>query len=125
MAVPGVPPAAAVLPAGTLPAGTVPAGTVPAGTGAGGGATARAGARRLGRAALACIGSSLLIMIVVSAAGPSKAVVSLPRSGPGPPWWFSLHPAAWLVAVALWVAALAGAGGVAAGLVAARRGWQP
>jgi hypothetical protein len=75
--------------------------------------------------ALACIGSSLLIMIVVSAAGPSKAVVSLPRPGLGPPWWIPLHPAAWLVTVALWVAALAGAGGVAAGLVAARRGWRP
>src|SRR5436190_22663731 len=118
MAVPGVPPAAAVLPAGpppagTLPAGTLPAGTVPAGTvpgtGAGGGATARAGGRRLGRVALACIGSSLLIMIVVSAAGPSKAVVSVPRAGPAPPWWIALHPAAWLVTVGLWVAALAGA----------------
>ena len=75
--------------------------------------------------ALACIGSSLLIMIVVSAAGPSKAVVSVPRAGLGPPWWIALHPAAWLVTVALWVAALAGAGGVAAGLVAARRGWRP
>jgi hypothetical protein len=75
--------------------------------------------------ALACIGSSLLIMVVVSVAGPSKAVVSVPRAGPGPPWWISLHPAAWLVTVALWVAALAGAGGVAAGLVAARRGWRP
>src|SRR4029077_2668517 len=61
-------------------------------------------------------------MVVGSAAGPSKAVVSLPRSGLGPPWWFSLHPAAWLVTVALWVAALAGAGGGAAGLVAARGG---
>jgi len=75
--------------------------------------------------ALACIGSSLLIMIVVSAAGPSKAVVSVPRAGLGPPWWIALHPAAWLVTVALWVAALAGTGGVAAGLVAARRGWRP
>src|SRR5207248_1283206 len=70
-------------------------------------------------------GSSLLIMIAVSVAGPSKAVVSLPRSGLGPPWWIPLHPAAWLVTVALWAAALAGAGGVAAGLVAARRGWRP
>src|SRR5215472_6488987 len=64
-------------------------------------------------------------MIMVSAAGPSKAVVSLPRPGLGPPWWIPLHPAAWLVTVALWVAALAGTGGVAAGLVAARRGWRP
>jgi len=75
--------------------------------------------------ALASIGPSLLIMIVVSAAGPSKAVVGLPRPGLGPPWWIPLHPAAWLVTVALWVAALAGAGGVVAGLVAARRGWRP
>ena len=122
---PRVPPAAGGLPAAARPAGTGPAGTVPAGTGPGGGAPARAGGRRLGRVALACIGSSLLIMIVVSAAGPSKAVVSVPRAGLGPPWWIALHPAAWLVAVALWVAALAGAGGVAAGLVAARRGWRP
>ncbi|MFI5083017.1 MAG: hypothetical protein ACHQCE_18250, partial [Streptosporangiales bacterium] len=119
MAVPRVPPAAGVvpasippagtLPAGTLPAGTLPAGTLPAGPGPGGGATARAGGWRLGRVALACIGSSLLIMIVVSAAGPSKAVVSVPRAGLGPPWWIALHPAAWLVTVALWVAALAAA----------------
>jgi len=99
--------------AGGLPGGTLPAGTSPA------------GARRLGRAALACIGSSLLIMAVVSVAGPSKAVVSVPRAGAGPPWWIALHPAAWLVTVALWVAALAGAGGVTAGLVAVGRGWRP
>src|SRR6185369_4336205 len=80
--------------AGTQPVGGAPADTAPPGT----------GGRRLGRAALACI--------VVSAAGPSKAVVSLPRSGLGPPWWFSLHSTAWLVTVALWLAALAGAGGV-------------
>ena len=98
-------------------------GILPAGPSARAPARARGG--RLGRVALACIGSSLLIMIVVSAAGPSKAVVSVPRAGLGPPWWIALHPAAWLVTVALWAAALAGAGGVAAGLVAARRGWRP
>jgi len=111
--------------AGTGPAGTGPAGTGPAGAGPAGTTPPGAGARRLGRVALACIGFSLLIMIVVPAAGPSKAVVSVPRAGLGPPWWIALHPAAWLVAVALWVAALAGTGGVVAGLVAARRGWRP
>ena len=105
------------------PAGGGRPGILPAGPSARGPARARGG--RLGRVALACIGSSLLIMIAVSAAGPSKAVVSLPRAGLGPPWWIALHPAAWLVTVALWAAALAGAGGVAAGLVAARRGWRP
>jgi hypothetical protein len=109
--VPRVPPAAGALPASALPASAPPASALPAG--------------RLGRVALACIGSSLLTMIVVSAAGRSKAVVSLPRPGLGPPWWIPLHPAAWLVTVALWAAALAGAGGVTAGLVAARRGWRP
>ena len=117
---PRVPAAAGGLRAAARPADTTPAGGAPADT-----APTGAGGRRLGRVALACIGSSLLIMIVVSAAGPSKAVVSVPRAGPAPPGWIALHPAAWLVTVGLWVAALAGAGGVAAGLVAARRGWRP
>ena len=56
-------------------AGRPPAGVAPAG----------AGARVPSRLALAGIGSSLLIMIVVSAAGPSKAVVHVPRAGAGPP----------------------------------------
>lgn len=55
-------------------------------------APAGAGARVPSRLALAGIGSSLLIMIVVSAAGPSKAVVHVPRAGAGPPWWFAMHP---------------------------------
>src|SRR2546430_7505066 len=142
MAVPRVPPAAGVppastrpagarpagarpagaLPAGARPAGARPAGARPAGTGPGGGVVARAGGRRLGRVALACIGSSLLIMIVVSAAGPSKAVVSVPRAGLGPPWWIALHPAARLVTVALGGAALARAGRVAGGPVGAPPG---
>ena len=84
--------------------------------------SAGAGARVLSRLALAGIGSSLLIMIVVSAAGPSKAVVHVPRAGAGPPWWFALHAPAPLVTVALWAAAAAGTGGVVAGLLAVRRG---
>jgi hypothetical protein len=71
---------------------------------------------------VAAIGFSLLTMIVVSAAGPSKAVVHVPRAGGGPPWWFALHPPAPLVTVALWAAAAAGTGGVVAGLLAIRRG---
>jgi hypothetical protein len=84
--------------------------------------SAGAGARVLSRLALAGIGSSLLIMIVVSAAGPSKAVVHVPRAGAGPPWWFALHAPAPLVTIALWAAAAAGTGGVVAGLLAVRRG---
>jgi hypothetical protein len=91
-----------------------------AGTGPGG-----AGTGRLGRVAVAGIGSSLLIMIAVSAAGPSNAVVRMPRPAAGPPWWFALHPAPWLVPVLLWAAAIAGTGGVTAGLLAVRRGARP
>jgi hypothetical protein len=104
-AVPTVSPAAGEPPAGTRPAG--------------------AGTRLWSRLALAGIGSSLLIMIVVSAAGPSKAVVTMPRLAGGPPWWAAVHPAAWLVTVALWAAAAAGTAGVAAGLLAVRRGARP
>jgi len=78
-----------------------------------------------GRLSAACIGFSLLIMIVVPAAGPSMAVVRMRRPVAGPPWWFTLHPAAWLVTVALWAAAIAGTAGVGAGLVAIGRGARP
>jgi hypothetical protein len=64
-------------------------------------------------------------MIAVSAAGPSKAVVHMPSADAGPPWWVALHPTAPLVTVALWAAAAAGAGGVAVGLLAIRRGARP
>ena len=75
--------------------------------------------------ALAGIGFSLLVMIAVSVAGPSRAVVTVPRPGTGPPWWIALHPTAALVTAGLWAAAVTGAGGVAAGLVAIGRGARP
>jgi alpha-1,6-mannosyltransferase len=64
-------------------------------------------------------------MIAVSAAGPSMAVVSVPRAGLGPPWWAALYPAPWLVTVALWTAVIAGTVGVGAGLLAVGRGARP
>ncbi len=75
--------------------------------------------------AIACIGSSLLIMIAVPAAGPSRAVVTVPAAGWAPPWWIPLHPSLTVVTVALWVAVITGMAGVAAGLVAIRRGARP
>jgi hypothetical protein len=81
--------------------------------------------RLLGWLALAGIGFSLLVMIAVSVAGPSRAVVTVPRPGAGPPWWIALHPTAGLVTGGLWAAAATGAGGVAAGLVAIGRGARP
>lgn len=86
---------------------------------------AAARTRLPGRLAIACIGSSILIMIAVSAAGPSRAVVTVPAAGWGPPWWIPLHPPPVVVTVALWVAVITGTAGVAAGLVAVRRGARP
>lgn len=83
------------------------------------------GSRVPGGLAVAGIGCSVLIMIAVSVAGPSRAVVHMPRPAVGPPWWLPLHPAESPVTVALWAAGLAGTGGVVAGLVAIRRGARP
>ncbi len=71
------------------------------------------------------IGLAIAIMIGVSAAGPSAAVVSTPRAGGGPPWWFSWPLSVSTVTVLLWMASGSGAAGVAAGLVAVRRGARP
>jgi hypothetical protein len=64
-------------------------------------------------------------MITVSAAGPSRAVVSAPAPAWGPPWWLPVHPSAQLVSVALWTAAVTGGGGVMAGVAAVARGARP
>ena len=71
------------------------------------------------------IALAITVILGVSAAGPSAAVVSTPRPPAGPPWWFSwpLPPAA--VTIALWAASVLGAAGIAAGLVAVRRGARP
>ena len=71
------------------------------------------------------IGTAIVIMVMVSVAGPSRAVVRLPRVGAGPPWWVPLHLPALLVTVALWVAVVAAVVGVGAGLVAVARGARP
>jgi len=68
---------------------------------------------------------AVAIIIAVLAAGPSMAVIHVPRPAVGPPWWFSLHPAIPLVTFALWTAAGAGGAGVIAGLAAVARGARP
>ena len=83
------------------------------------------GTRALGLASVAGIGLAIVIMIFVAAAGKSRAEVGVARPPIGPPWWIPLHLPVTVVTVALWVAALAGAAGVAAGLVAVSRGARP
>ncbi len=83
------------------------------------------GTRALGLLSVACLGLATAIMIVVDLAGKSRAEVPPGRPQPWPPWWIPLHLPVSLVTLGLWFAALAGAAGIAAGLVAVRRGARP
>ena len=68
---------------------------------------------------------SVGIMIAVLIAGPSMAVIQVPRPAAGPPWWLSLNPSIPLVTFALWVAAGTGGLGIFTGLFAVARGVRP
>src|SRR6266851_5465419 len=106
---------------------------MPSATGASSGPPAtdlvRSGADRtrvLTRLAATGIGSSILIMIAVSVVRDSWMYPPMAGTGSWPPWDLrSVHVSAGLATVALWLAVLAGAGGVAAGLVAVQRGATP
>jgi hypothetical protein len=82
--------------------------------------------RVLTRLAVAGIGSSILIMIAMSAVRDSWMYPPMPRPASAPPWDLrSAGVSAGVATVALWIAVLAGAGGVAAGLLAVQRGARP
>jgi alpha-1,6-mannosyltransferase len=82
--------------------------------------------RLLAWLAAAGIGGSILIMIVASVLRDSWNSPTLVLPALGPPWGVSSAPTsvgAWTVI--LWIATLAGGGGVIAGLLAVRRGARP
>jgi hypothetical protein len=81
--------------------------------------------RLLGWIGAAAITLSILLIIAVTAAGPSAIVPSIRRSGLAPPWWLTTHPSDLLVSGLLYAAITAGAAGVACGLAAVRRGARP
>lgn len=76
----------------------------------------------LGWWAVAGIIVSLLVMIAASLLRLSWQPLFLLMPASGPPWEITAHVSSRLIVVALWLAALVGAGGMAAGLLAARRG---
>ena len=80
--------------------------------------------RLTGGLAAAAIVAAILIMILISAAGPSVSVPSLPRAS-GLPWWHSLHLTTTFVTASLWAAMVLGCAGVIAGLIAVARGARP
>jgi hypothetical protein len=83
-------------------------------------------ARGVTRLAVAGIGSSILIMIGASVVRNSWMIPTLIMPASGPPWDLqSMHVPVGAVAVALWLAAILGTGGVVAGLVGVQRGARP
>jgi hypothetical protein len=83
------------------------------------------GTRLLVWTAAACITVSLLVMIVISAAGPSISVPSMTHPSGAPPWWASLGVPYGTELFTMWGAAVIGAIGVGAGLAAVVRGARP
>ena len=83
-------------------------------------------ARWLPGLAVVSIVTSTMLMMIISSLGPSAGEPPLPfvRSG-GLPFFTRDHPGPRLVSYGLWFAAVVGAVGVAAGLLAVRRGWRP
>jgi hypothetical protein len=94
-----------------------PAGLEPAGS--------ALGTRVLGWTAAAAIVVSVLLMIAISAAGPSVVVPAIPRTWPVPPLWFRLHPSQLTATLVIYAAIVLGAAGVGCGLAAVRRGARP
>jgi hypothetical protein len=84
---------------------------------------ASGGTRWLVWTAAACITVSLLVMFFVSVAGPSIVVPAMAHAPDGaPPWWFSLRLGRPTALFLSWGAAVLGAIGVGAGLLAVSRG---
>lgn len=102
----GPPPGPAQSAAGRTPSPTAPG---------------RAG-RNLAWLAAAGIISSVLVMIAASVIRNSWEIPKLILPATGPPWGIAPHVPLTVVSAAMWAAALAGGGGVIAGLAALRRG---
>jgi hypothetical protein len=68
------------------------------------------------------IGLALLIMIGASLVRQNWMIPPVPMPSPGPPWELPVHVSGGAVSILLWLSALIAAGGLAAGLLAARRG---
>ena len=82
-------------------------------------------ARWLARTALAAIWLSVALMVLVGLAGPSAAVSAVPGTSGWPPYSGHLALPDVLVTLLTWAMVLIGGAGLAAGLVAVRRGWRP
>jgi hypothetical protein len=97
-------------------------GTSPAATPSAGADAAQRPVRLLGWLCGIGIGAALLIMIGASLVRQNWMSPPVPMPSPGPPWELPVHLNGGVISVLLWLSALLAAGGLIAGLLAARRG---
>jgi hypothetical protein len=81
--------------------------------------------RRLALAAVVALWSSVALLVLVGLLGPSAAEPEIGTAAGWPPYFWRARPADLTVAAATWAAVVLGGAGVAAGLIAVRRGWRP
>jgi hypothetical protein len=79
----------------------------------------------IARTAVAALSVSILLMVGLGIAGPRAGKATLSPAPPWPPWFAHVYPSPVLWSISLWLAELAGGGGLALALLAARRGWRP
>jgi hypothetical protein len=80
--------------------------------------------RWMARTALAAVGASIALIFALGVGGPIGSA-AFPPGTPWPPWFFHSYPSPELWSISLWLAEVLGAGGLAIGLAAVRRGWRP
>ncbi|WP_242454306.1 polyprenol phosphomannose-dependent alpha 1,6 mannosyltransferase MptB [Bailinhaonella thermotolerans] len=80
--------------------------------------------RGWGRVAFSAVGVAVGLTVLIGGLGASAMVPRLAGAGWEPPYSLDVRPSAYLVISMAALAILAGTGGLAAGLVAVRRGWD-
>jgi alpha-1,6-mannosyltransferase len=81
--------------------------------------------RRLARVAVASVVVSVGLMLAAGLSGPSVTVPEFAPAFPWPPYFTSMHLSDLVVTGLAWLATVIGGLGLAAALLAVRRGWRP
>jgi hypothetical protein len=81
--------------------------------------------RWMARTAVAALSVSVSLMVALGIAGPRAGKATFSPAPPWPPWFVHAHPSPVLWSISLGLAEVAGGGGLALALLAARQGWRP
>ena len=74
---------------------------------------------------MAALSVSISLMVALGIAGPRAGKATFSPAPPWPPWFVHAYPPPMLWSITLWLAELAGSGGLTLALLAARQGWRP